>query len=88
MFPTDYSQVSPEYLSNIEVAATSTTNIELLTENLVVLGTAICGVPPLYLITKEGGVYKRRRRSLVDQRSVVQYAQVLSEHLSNIEICG
>ncbi|MCC3508316.1 MAG: hypothetical protein JGK29_03960 [Microcoleus sp. PH2017_17_BER_D_A] len=81
-----YYQVPSEHLSNIQCVGCDTTEIELLCEALSVSRHTICGIPPRYLITKEGGVYERMQRELISRNSVVRYFQVLSEYLSNIAV--
>ena len=82
----NYAQeVSVEHLSNIETIH-GTQQIELLTEDLLVYATQVCRVPPLYLITSQGGVYKQMPRELITQHSIVKYAQIICEYLSNISI--
>ena len=82
---THYVEVPAEYLSNVEGLSPGTL-VELLTENLVAVETIILGIPPLHLITKQGGVYKRDRRQLIALHSIVKYSQVICEDLSNIAI--
>ena len=82
---THYDEAPSEHLSNLETLDGGTL-IQLLTESLVVIETVICGVPPLYLITKQGGVYKRMQRGLITLHSPIKYAQVICEDLSNLEV--
>lgn len=79
-----YSQLTAEHLSNIVVAGKDNGNpIQLMTENLVSCECYIRGESPLFIIDEQGGVYKRMKRIFYD-KSPLPYAQVISEHLSNI----
>ena len=80
-----YVQLPSKHLSNIQEGLLGT-DIQLLSDNLSVASHNINGIPPLYLITQEGGVYQRMRRELINQNAVVKYHQVISEYLSNIEV--
>lgn len=83
----EYHLVFSEHLSNIQEGLQGLlgTDIQLFCDNLSVVLSVVNGVPPLYLITNEGGVYKRMKRQFYRTASV-QYAQVVSEHLLNIEV--
>lgn len=79
-----YSQLTAEHLSNIVVAGKHNGNsIQLMTENLVSCECFIRGEHPPFIIDEQGGVYKRMKRMFYD-KSPLPYAQVISEHLSNI----
>jgi hypothetical protein len=76
-----YAETVSEHLSNIVVD--SGLVIKLMAENLEVSQACICGDPPPFIIDRAGGVYKRDRLKL---GLTVRYAQVVSEHLSNIVV--
>ena len=80
-----YAQLVAEHLSNIQEGLLGT-DIHLLSNNLSVAKHNINGHPPRYLITKEGGVYARRRLGYQLCPTAVQYDQLISEYLSNIEV--
>lgn len=79
-FLTVYAQVVSKHLSNI--AVNSGLVIKLMVENLEVSQTCICGSLPPFIIDR-GGVYKRDYSQL---SLAARYAQVVSEHLSNIVV--
>lgn len=75
-----------EYLSSIE-AVDGKRQIELYSDNLVLRKTAINRTPPHFLITEEGGVYKRvPHQSKLLRSTPIRYCQVISEYLSNVSV--
>lgn len=74
-----------EYLSNIEIAH-GKRQIELISDHLAVYQATIDRTLPLFLITKEGGVYKRVPHHSLTLQGAVKYYQVVSEYLSKISV--
>ncbi|WP_373534732.1 hypothetical protein [Microcoleus sp.] len=78
-----YGEITSKHLSNI--AEQYGQIIELATDDLVVDKVNIHGNPPPYVVHK-GGVYKRMTWGVISLGSIVKYAQVISEYLSNIVV--
>lgn len=86
-----YSQLISEHLSNIAIVTRGVemdggVKIELMTDDLVVSEVCIKGSPPPFIIGDRGGVYKRIQRTVFTLTQPLQYAQVISERLSNIQV--
>ncbi len=81
-YDASYVQIVSEHLSNI--AEEHGQLIELTTNDLVVYKVNIHGNPSPYVVHK--GVYKRMTWGVISLGSTVKYAQVVSEHLSNITV--
>lgn len=82
-FDVVYNQTLSEHLSDINEGHGQP--IELRTDDLVVVEACVHGSPPPFIVNA-GGVYKRMTWGVISWGKIVKYAQVVSEHLSNIVV--